>query len=114
MAIIHCYACGKRISDKAPSCPHCGQVRSDDPEAVAQGRARQKALKVSKYNNGSMLALLSAGLGFLILWVMMSHPELAKDSRPTIKWVGDALLAIGLTGYVACRVMAIWHKRKGG
>ena len=23
MALIKCYECGKEISDKAPSCPHC-------------------------------------------------------------------------------------------
>lgn len=26
MAMIYCYECGKKISDKADSCPHCGAL----------------------------------------------------------------------------------------
>lgn len=114
MAIVHCYACGKRISDKAPSCPHCGAVRSSDPEAVAEARVRQQSIKHSKFNNGSMLALVAAGLGFLVLWFLSSRPELVPELQPTIKWLAKALLAVGLTGYIVCRVMMVWYKRKGG
>lgn len=30
MAIIVCKNCGKKLSDRAPRCPHCGYVRSND------------------------------------------------------------------------------------
>lgn len=34
MAMIYCYECGKKISDKADCCPHCGAVA----KRVAIGR----------------------------------------------------------------------------
>ena len=46
MALIKCYECGKEISDKAPSCPHCGA-----PKLVATNKKvkTKKSLVFSKY-----------------------------------------------------------------
>ncbi|EKE77927.1 zinc ribbon domain-containing protein [Gallaecimonas xiamenensis] len=114
MAIIHCYACGKRISDKAPSCPHCGEARSSDPGAQAQGQALKRTLLLGRLNNGAMLALVAAGLGFLALWFLSSRPEILSESQPAIRWAAKGLLSLGLTGYIVCRILTVWHKRKGG
>lgn len=42
MAIIECTECGGKISDEAPSCPHCGKSYSDttqQPSSVETGEA---------------------------------------------------------------------------
>lgn len=52
MAMIYCYDCGKKISDKAASCPHCG--------AMAKGGV---------CNNRALVALLLA----LILGIFGAH-----------------------------------------
>jgi hypothetical protein len=44
MAIIECTECGGKISDEAPSCPHCGKSYSDttqQPSSVEAGEAEK-------------------------------------------------------------------------
>ena len=59
MALIKCYECGKEISDKAPSCPHCGA-----PKLVAANKKvkAKKSLVFSKY-----LKPIGIGLGVVLL-----------------------------------------------
>lgn len=106
MAIIHCYACGKRISDKAPVCPHCGEVRSDDPEVISEGRRRKQAAKVRRLNSLAMAALILFLLGGLLFTVVKNHPD--------FEWVVEAMMGVGFVGYIALRVMLLLEKRKGG
>ena len=59
MALIKCYECDKEISDKAPSCPHCGA-----PKLVAANKEvkTKKSLAFSKY-----LKPIGIGLGVIVL-----------------------------------------------
>ena len=59
MGLINCYECGKEISDKAPSCPHCGA-----PKLVAANKEVKikKSLVFSKY-----LKPIGIGLGVIFL-----------------------------------------------
>ena len=59
MALIKCYECGKEISDKAPSCPHCGA-----PQLVSKNKEvkTKKSLVFSKY-----LKPIGIGLGVIVL-----------------------------------------------
>lgn len=42
MALINCSKCGNQISDKAPSCPHCGEVFApQSPQQNVNGSAVQ-------------------------------------------------------------------------
>lgn len=42
MALINCSKCGNQISDKAPSCPHCGEVFApQSPQQNVNGSAIQ-------------------------------------------------------------------------
>ena len=80
MALIKCYECGKEISDKAPSCPHCGA-----PKLVATNKKvkTKKSLVFSKY-----LKPIGIGLGVVVL------PLAAVASVPFIQANGniDAVL----------------------
>ncbi len=38
MAIIKCENCGKKVSDKAKACPHCGRVLNQDPRLLNKAR----------------------------------------------------------------------------
>ena len=59
MALIKSYECGKEISDKAPSCPHCGA-----PQLVSKNKEvkTKKSLVFSKY-----LKPIGIGLGVIVL-----------------------------------------------
>jgi predicted amidophosphoribosyltransferase len=34
MALVKCYECSKEISDKAPTCPHCGAPKEEQPPRI--------------------------------------------------------------------------------
>tara|TARA_B100001027_G_scaffold44703_1_gene28981 strand:- start:293 stop:1120 length:828 start_codon:yes stop_codon:yes gene_type:complete len=75
MALIKCYECGKEISDKAPSCPHCGA-----PKLVAANKEvkTKKSLALSKY-----LKPIGIGLGVIFI------PLAAVASVPLIQANGN-------------------------
>ena len=75
MALIKCYECGQEISDKAPSCPHCGA-----PKLVAanKGSGSKKAHNFAKY-----LKPIGIGLGVIVI------PLAAVASVPLIQANGN-------------------------
>ncbi|WP_341501151.1 zinc ribbon domain-containing protein [Gallaecimonas sp. GXIMD4217] len=102
MAIIRCYNCGKRISDKAELCPHCGTTHSKDPEVQARA-AKLKALEEQqKLNNYSMVALLLFLVGGFLFSVWSDHPRL--------DWVARGLMALGFVAYIGVRARMLWLK----
>ena len=75
MALIKCYECGKEISDKAPSCPHCGA-----PKLVA-GNKEVKAKKPINFKQ--YLKPIGIGLGAIFI------PLAAVASVPLIQANGN-------------------------
>ena len=58
MAIIECYECGKDISDKAASCPHCGapsKTLTTNPEPVTIPIYEQEAVSEPTVGDGVMV-----------------------------------------------------------
>ena len=75
MALIKCYECGKEISDKAPSCPHCGA-----PQLVS----KNKEVKAKKpINFKQYLKPIGIGLGVIFI------PLAAVASIPLIQANGN-------------------------
>ena len=75
MALIKCYECGKEISDKAPSCPHCGA-----PKLVAANKEvkAKKPINFKRY-----LKPIGIGLGVIFI------PLAAVASVPLIQANGN-------------------------
>ena len=75
MALIKCYECGKEISDKAPSCPHCGA-----PKLVAANKEvkAKKPINFKRY-----LKPIGIGLGVIFI------PLAAVSSVPLIQANGN-------------------------
>ena len=70
MALISCSECGKEISDKAQSCPNCGNpINMRIEEYVCCPKCRSKELHVDKkgFSGGKALAgaVLTGGIGLL-------------------------------------------------
>ncbi|MCC5855088.1 MAG: zinc ribbon domain-containing protein [Idiomarina sp.] len=66
MAIISCPGCGKKVSDKAASCEHCGfLLGAHDTDSLAQQAALKRADRLNALITQQMVALLLfiAGLG---------------------------------------------------
>ncbi|WP_028115302.1 hypothetical protein [Ferrimonas senticii] len=105
MALIHCAACGKKISSRAGACPHCGFSISDDPEKQAQA-ARIRAIKTQQQlMNHSFVALLLFVAGFAIWW---------WGGAPQDNWrqpVGIGSMALGFVFYLVTRIRIVLNKR---
>ncbi|MDO4198370.1 MAG: hypothetical protein Q4D13_05230 [Erysipelotrichaceae bacterium] len=52
MALVKCKECGKEISSKAATCPHCGCPLDGDEEQVVS-REEKKVERVSAYSENS-------------------------------------------------------------
>lgn len=81
MAMIYCYECGKKISDRADSCPHCGAVA-----------------KCNSCDNRALIALLLA----LILGVFGAHRFYVGKTGTAV-----AMLILSLTLF-GMAITGIW------
>ncbi|GAA5188070.1 zinc ribbon domain-containing protein [Ferrimonas gelatinilytica] len=106
MALIHCAGCGKRISDKAPTCPHCQYARDSDPE-VAERAGRIRAIRHNQtLMTHSFIALLLFVGGFALWWW---GGEAAEGWREP---VGTGAMALGFVFYLVTRVRIILARRR--
>jgi len=57
MALIKCGECNKKVSDKAATCPNCGNPIKDKPDEVSIRFVKMPlAYKVNIYNDGNIIA----------------------------------------------------------
>ncbi|MDD5207245.1 MAG: zinc ribbon domain-containing protein [Desulfobacterales bacterium] len=64
MSLIQCAECGKEISDKAASCPHCGAPTQHGE--VADKKAR-RARRGNIQGAGCLLMIIALVLGFTMV-----------------------------------------------
>lgn len=93
MALIKCGECGKEISDKATTCPHCGAPTSitASGNAPAWYTAAATTSEKKKPEGGFNKILIASGIGFLILlpFVLLT-PSKPSSSSPPADPVGEA------------------------
>ncbi|RUO81285.1 hypothetical protein CWI84_00545 [Idiomarina tyrosinivorans] len=107
MALIQCPSCGKRMSSKAKTCPHCQFVTAgQSQDDLKRESIRLKQQKVDKINSQSMLALLIAIAGFA--YFFLQQPTL---KTPTYFLSVGAIL-VGVFGFLINRVRLVLVKRK--
>lgn len=94
MALIDCNVCGRRISDRAASCPHCGDPRNQAEFAAAFGRGG--------YEYKSQAAFL--GLPLI-------HVAVGLDPKTGRKRIAKGVIAIG---DIAVGVFALGGVALGG
>ncbi len=98
MAIIDCPDCGKRVSNRAATCSHCGAEVSGAEGAGSKRRRRYSTLQAQQ---------LAAVCLFIVgaLWIISVHLN-AGRSYPRL-----ALIMTGLGGfwYIITRVRMWWE-----
>lgn len=77
MALIKCTECGKEISDKAVTCPHCGAPRINNTVYVSRpsNHLLAKSEKKEKSNYGNMrlgFGITNLAIGALIFTAVLS------------------------------------------
>ena len=74
MAIIECPNCGKKVSDKAPKCPHCGYE-------VMANTSKDNSL-IKKY-----AIVAGVFIGILLIWsLVLTSIISAKVSKERKSW----------------------------
>ncbi|RUO65268.1 hypothetical protein SAMN06297229_1344 [Pseudidiomarina planktonica] len=108
MALTNCPSCNKRISSKAPECPHCGfNLQGQSDSDLDREWARMKQLRKDKLAQQSMLSLLILIASFAYWAIQQPEPK----SLPANLSIG--LMVIGGIWYVITRFrMAFLGKRR--
>ncbi|AOE49725.1 zinc ribbon domain-containing protein [Kangiella sediminilitoris] len=107
MAIIQCIVCGKRISNKAESCSHCGaKLRGTTEEQLERAAHLQRLRKNRRLQSLSFIAVIAFAAGFLLKFFSPG------DNVDIWEKVSLYLMAAGFLGYVVMRVWIMLNKRK--
>lgn len=93
MALIKCTECGKEISDKATSCPHCGapivtEVDSNEPTVSSQIYDTPKISKSEKKKGGCLMTMLKV-IGILIVVIIILNIAFGGNSNKTATKSGE-------------------------
>lgn len=101
MALIICPECGRDISDKAVSCPHCGYPLDKPPEShtlassnvsePARASAAPKSRKTAKW-----LLITAAALAVILLLVYTVRPRPVTKSNLDIDGMYNDVLGVGV------------------
>ena len=102
MAIKECLECGKRISSRAESCPHCGYSgSSDDQDVMRRERARRrKKMGALQLQLGLAMTLLIISAGVMI----MQSNSVRGWAMPSAWAMGGALVAVIWYGVTRVRI----------
>ena len=107
MSIVFCQACGKKVSDKASLCGHCGFQRgevSDEQMAIfLQRKARDRIYQINMASY-AVITMFVAGFGWY--WWDSSGYQEAASAGPFV------LMGISAVAYVVVRVLLFQAKRK--
>ncbi|MGL4711496.1 MAG: zinc ribbon domain-containing protein [Shewanella sp.] len=103
MALIECPVCRKRMSSKAPSCPHCQAKNDGDNESLSRISHIQKSNSLMNQSFVAM-TLFIAGV---VIWFWGGEP--AEGMRANIAGI---CFVFGFVGYLITRVRIVLHKRK--
>jgi len=107
MSIVSCQACGKKISDKAIICEHCGYRRGEvTAEKWAVMQQRKLRDEIYRWNMASyaVITLFVAGFGWY-WWASDGYAQ-ATSAGPFYVMVAAAL------GYAVVRVFLYQARRK--
>ena len=105
VALIQCPECGKDISDKAETCPHCGCPMKAKPDIV-NGRQVQTIEKTAKQYKGQMV--LSTIM--LLVGIILLIGTCAITQGPSV-WLVVPILIMVLAAlwYIVAWLSAWWH-----
>jgi predicted amidophosphoribosyltransferase len=107
MALTNCSECGKEISTKASSCPHCGNPGSSKSKPVEQAELNATAVKSDSQRLWGYLSYIAAGTVVALAFVMnptpLMHSAKIKEAMavrsPLASILGAGQLAAFATTY---------------
>lgn len=110
MAIVHCPACGHRMSSLAGTCPSCHEpLRRISDEEREKLAARRRRHQIYQARNVTYLAMTLVIGGLLLWWI--SPP---RGLQPPVGAVPTVLMAAGVVGYLAGWARMLWLRSASG
>ncbi len=107
MAVIHCPSCGKKVSDKAEKCSHCGvNVANLDEEKLALNRQIERVNASQKIMTWSVVAMLLFCGGFLFYYLDNVQPGTWQY------YLSASSTVIGFIIYIVTRVQMVLLKHR--
>ena len=113
MALIACPECGKDISTKAETCPHCGAPIGAAPEVNATGTQIRTIQETSKRLKTHILisAILFWG-GFVWMFLYILSARTDGDSPSILTYfVATIMILTGLIWYIVTKARIWWHHK---
>jgi len=115
MSLVNCPSCNKKISDKAPACPHCDFSFNQNEENLARTKilkARAYRTKMYRYKMLGFATMALAVFGLVpMLWSYAQAIDYGFNVSITNHW-GKYLMMAGFILYVFIRVLMFITKRK--
>ncbi len=95
MALIYCRNCGNQISDRAPSCPHCGAVVSvvQQPEPIIYGEA---PLKTKKHTALKCLAVVGVIMLISLIFYILSGNKTVGERQSSSSELYNVQLTVAV------------------
>ncbi len=107
MSIIFCQACGKKVSDKAALCRHCGFQRgevSEEQMAIFKQRKARDSIYRLNMTTYAVITVFVAGFGWY--WWQTDGYQQPASSGPFI------VMAASAVAYLVVRAFLFQAKRK--
>ena len=109
MALVDCSECGKQISDKASSCPHCGSPVSNI-SSIKVGIEKPIELTAKRFKLISLLSVLIFLFGWVLFFIIISNTP-SKTTGSFLPMLSLLLILSGLISYIINRVRIWWHHK---
>lgn len=108
MALINCPECSKEVSDKAPSCPNCGNPISTANDTQAIGTSLTTIQETSKrlkmHTIGSVLLVIVG-----VVWGIGEFGAVESGSEPS--GISILIFLAGMIWYAVTRFRIWWHHK---
>ncbi len=93
MAMINCPECGTRISDQAPSCPHCGIIFQEKSISVTDPKNTEKFFTHlwQRYTLAGFFLTIFGGIAlcFLVMsYLYRNHTGFFLENVKIMVWTG--------------------------
>jgi hypothetical protein len=111
MALIKCSECGKDVSDKAFSCPNCGNPLANNPIKISTDKnnpiQNEPQIVSKKWKKTKLFSWVAILLGFVIMGNSGNTP---KSENPYF-WMGFAFVGYGILALIISKVGAWYNDR---
>lgn len=112
MSLIRCSECQKEISDKAPSCPNCGNPISLHNAAIQAGTSADKPIHIEpELTNKSWKTAKLASWAMIVMGIIFLSQSQGNPGNPVLAAFSGLMIFIGVVALIVSHIGA-WYADK--